>query len=287
MKKIIIPFFMALISTMAYAGPDPRGILELEGFANSDSVGITSKRGKGDFYIPEALASNSAFFFIKGYGWNGSAFATNSAASIEFLANQAWTTTNNGSKIVFKTTPDGTSTPVTGMTLDDDGNLSITGNLSVSGTGATTGATTFSSMTVTNQQVWGATTAKSTFTPTALTLDDGLTLTVNGKILGPVPTAQTIGAGGTITADACGGIKKISSAGSVTTDTTNTFTAPAAANTGCVMHLVNSGSNNIVLDNNALFVSAGGADVTVTANDTLLVGSDGSKWYQLSALLAN
>lgn len=101
------------------------------------------------------------------------------------------------------------------------------------------------------------------------------------------PAAETITDGATITADGCWTLKRITSGGAVTTDTTNTFTAPSSANAGCVMFLVNAGSNNITLDANSNFVSAAAGNVVVTANDTLAVGSDGSKWYQLSALLAN
>lgn len=104
---------------------------------------------------------------------------------------------------------------------------------------------------------------------------------------GFMPAAQTIAAGNVITADACGMLKQITSAGAVTTDTTNTFTAPSAANTGCIMTLVNVGSQNITLDNNALFKSAGGADVVMTGNDSVVVASNGTLWYQISALLAN
>lgn len=101
------------------------------------------------------------------------------------------------------------------------------------------------------------------------------------------PAAQTIAAGNTVSADACGGIKQISAAGAVTTDTTNTFTAPSASNNGCVMRVVNTGANNITLDNNANFKSAGGADVVMTADDVVTVGSNGAVWYQLTALEAN
>jgi len=101
------------------------------------------------------------------------------------------------------------------------------------------------------------------------------------------PAAETIAAAATITADACGGFKAISSGGAVTTGTTNTFTAPAAGNEGCIMHVCNTGANNITLDNNALFKSAGGADVVMTPDDCVVVVSSGSVWYQGSALLAN
>lgn len=107
-----------------------------------------------------------------------------------------------------------------------------------------------------------------------------------GSVVAP-PTAQTIAAGNTISANGCGTFKEITSGGAVTTDTTNTFTAPDSANAGCILHVCNSGANNITLDNNALFQSAGGADVVMTGNDCVLVGTNGSVWYQLSALEAN
>lgn len=249
----LIGFLIGAMACPVSAGPDPRGILELEGYGNSDAAGITSKRGRNDFTIKETLASGDNLFFIKGYGYNGTAFGTNAAASIEFIANQAWTSTANGTKIVFKTTPDGTATPATAMTLDDDGNLSIAGTLTATG-----GATSVSSITVSTQ------------------------------LLAPVPSTQTIAAGGTVAADACGGIKRVDAGGAVTTDTTNTFTAPTAALAGCVMHLKNvGGTHTITLDTNANFKSAGAANVSLAAGDTIIVGTDGSFWYQFSALLDN
>jgi hypothetical protein len=50
------------------------------------------------------------------------------------------------------------------------------------------------------------------------------------------------------------------------------------------MDVVNIGAENITLDNNANFVSAGAADVVLGAGDTLRVCSTGAsgKWYQIS-----
>lgn len=113
--------------------------------------------------------------------------------------------------------------------------------------------------------------------------------TKSSRILPSPPAAQTIAAGDTITADACGTVKSITAAGAVTTSTTNTFTAPAATNGGCQMQVCNTGSQNITLDNNANFKSAGAADVVMTGNDCVSVVSTGASgaWYQVSALLAN
>ncbi len=119
-------------------------------------------------------------------------------------------------------------------------------------------------------------------------------LTVTGNVipatgfLGVVPATETVAAAATITANACGGIKRIQSTGAQTTNTTNTFTAPTAALAGCVMFLKNvDDTDTITLDTNANFKSAGAANVALAAGDTIIVGTDGTFWYQFSALLDN
>ena len=103
----------------------------------------------------------------------------------------------------------------------------------------------------------------------------------------PPPTSQTIAGADTITANACGSLKQITAAGAVTTNTTNTFTAPASANSGCIMSVCNVGAQNITLDNNTNFKSFGAADVVMTGNDCVVVASNGTAWYQISGLEAN
>lgn len=98
------------------------------------------------------------------------------------------------------------------------------------------------------------------------------------------PSTEVIAGAATITANACGTIKPISAGSSVTTNTTNTFTAPATANSGCIMDVINvDDTDTITLDNNANFVSAGAADVALGPGDTVRVASNGSKWYQVGA----
>lgn len=112
------------------------------------------------------------------------------------------------------------------------------------------------------------------------------TMTVSARLLAPSPSAETIADGGTITADGCGGIKRVTAAGEVTTGTTNTFTAPGAVNTGCVMFVCNSGANTINLDDNANFQAAASGNVALTAEDCVTVGSDGAIWRQLAPILS-
>ena len=107
-----------------------------------------------------------------------------------------------------------------------------------------------------------------------------------GSVLMPAPSAETIADTATITANACGGIKRISSAGTVTTNTTNTFTAPAAGNAGCVMSVYNSGAQTINLDANANFLTLAGANVALTAGCIVEVASTGASgvWVQRTAV---
>jgi hypothetical protein len=99
------------------------------------------------------------------------------------------------------------------------------------------------------------------------------------------PATQTIAAGNTVAADACGGVKAITAAGAVTTSTTDTFTTPSAANAGCMMVVCNVGTTNtITLDKNANNLLTGGADVALLANSCISVISNGTLWRQIGAI---
>lgn len=110
-----------------------------------------------------------------------------------------------------------------------------------------------------------------------------------GPLLLPNPSAQTIAGGDTITADACGGVKRISSASAVTTNTTNSITAPAAANSGCKMTICNmNAADAITLDHNANIHLTGAGNLALAAGscvDFLSTGASGV-WKQTTAQFA-
>lgn len=126
---------------------------------------------------------------------------------------------------------------------------------------------------------------------------DGTGTTVSGGAIGigltnpasmfvvQSPSAESITAGATITANACGTIKKLTSAGNVTTDTTNTFTSPTSGYDGCCMDVYNTGANTITLDQNAKFKTSGGANVSLTSGSFTKVCSNGANWYQTIAVM--
>lgn len=100
-------------------------------------------------------------------------------------------------------------------------------------------------------------------------------------------SAQTIAATNTITADACLSTKFITSAGAVTTSTTDTFTTPSEDLQGCRMNVINTGANNITLDANTNFKTSAGGDLTLTQYDSVEVSCDGTFWYQAAPVVAN
>jgi len=102
------------------------------------------------------------------------------------------------------------------------------------------------------------------------------------------PASQAIAGADTITADACGTIKQITSAGNVTTNTTNTLTAPTASYAGCCMTVINvDTADTITLDANTLFKTIGGANQALGPSDTVQVCSNGTNWYQVGAVSGN
>ena len=107
------------------------------------------------------------------------------------------------------------------------------------------------------------------------------------RAYGYTPSPETIVAAATITADACGGTKEITAASPVTTNTTNTFTAPGPGNRGCLMDVCNVGANAITLDANANFDGLSTGDVAVGAGDCIRVGSNGTIWRQRAPLVDN
>jgi len=115
------------------------------------------------------------------------------------------------------------------------------------------------------------------------------TFTATGMVRPNVPATEVISGGGTITADACGGFKRLTSGGVVTTSTTDTFTdATSEAVNGCIMHVCNIGGNNITLDDNAKTVLLGG-DIVLAPNSCVIVGASTNTgvWYQMAPVAVN
>ena len=100
--------------------------------ANSSSMRVTKFRGT--YAAPQAPQSGDSLgkFEIGGYGTTSSSGYPQT--SLEGLATEAWGATARGTKVVFKVTPNTTTTQVTALTIDQDSAATFAGTLSVAGT---------------------------------------------------------------------------------------------------------------------------------------------------------
>ena len=96
------------------------------------------------------------------------------------------------------------------------------------------------------------------------------------------PAAQTIAASGTVDADACGGLKRITATADRTTSTSYTIDTLNSPRAGCVMDIVNTSTNTITLDDNSSFVTPNNANIALGTKHSLRVASIGSYWVVIA-----
>lgn len=118
-------------------------------------------------------------------------------------------------------------------------------------------------------------------TVNALDLDAGDDLKVSGDLFKTMASTVTVASDATISvAGACGGVLRLAATANVTTNTTNTFTAPSASLQGCIVYLYNTGGGIITLDTNSNF--AGPANVALATEDSAIIAHVSSKWVLLA-----
>ncbi len=88
---------------------------------STNAPGSTIFRARGHAGDKEHLYTSDILNGVYGYGYDGTNFGTSSRVSIQLQASEAWTTTANGTQILFKVTPVTTTTPVTPMTISGTG----------------------------------------------------------------------------------------------------------------------------------------------------------------------
>ena len=110
-------------------------------FANNN-LGSTfvGRKARGSASLPSAVQNGDALASFAGMGYGANAFGVD-AGFMTVRASENWTNTEQGTRLQFGTTRNGTATPLVRMTLDNDGRLglgttaAIQGNLEVVGTG--------------------------------------------------------------------------------------------------------------------------------------------------------
>jgi type II secretory pathway pseudopilin PulG len=89
--------------------------------------GAVEVRGSnGTQALPTALLANDWLGWFYGAGHNGVGFtAPASPTSLAIRATENWNVANNGSKLVFHTTPNGSTAAVERMTIQENGNVGV------------------------------------------------------------------------------------------------------------------------------------------------------------------
>lgn len=104
-------------------------IARVECDAFGANAAFTCRRANGTNASKTAIASGDTLgaFNIHGYYVTGGPSYSNSQASMTGLATQNWTSTNQGTKLVFATTPNNSTTLTTALTLDQDQSATFAG----------------------------------------------------------------------------------------------------------------------------------------------------------------
>lgn len=109
----------------SYGGTNTGGNYNIN---NSSTIAL--RRSNGTSSAVEAVRSNDLIGIIGGQGHNSVGYTTNRAA-IQFQASENWSQGSNGTRVVIQTTQNGSSTPLTAVTISGDKSLDCAGNVSV------------------------------------------------------------------------------------------------------------------------------------------------------------
>ena len=90
--------------------------------SNPRLIGISAR---GSEIAPSALINNDLLFSINVRGFNGSVFPSSSSATLQFYASENWSENALGTKILFGTTPNGSTVHSHRMIINHDGNIGI------------------------------------------------------------------------------------------------------------------------------------------------------------------
>lgn len=108
-------------------------IARVEADAFSAIAAFSIRRAEGTGAAPTALTSGiqigafnaHGYYVTGGPGWSGP------QASLQALTTQAWTSTNQGTKLTLSTTPNNSTTLTTAVTIDQDQSVTMAGRLFV------------------------------------------------------------------------------------------------------------------------------------------------------------
>ncbi len=148
-------------TALQIGGADSTGVL-LSADTFGQAFQVIGRRAGGTNASKSATLANTALILVGGYGYGTTAYSSVTRVTMNMHASENWTDTAQGTKIVFETTPNGSTSRAAGLTIDQDKTVICAGAATVATTLGVTGATTLS----TTLGVTGAATLSSTLAVT-------------------------------------------------------------------------------------------------------------------------
>jgi len=97
-------------------------------YANANFAGaFVGRRARGTISAPAAVQSGDALVFVGARGYDGTAFTSASRAFIRMDASENWTATAQGTRIVFATTANGTTSTAERVVIQSSGDVEVKG----------------------------------------------------------------------------------------------------------------------------------------------------------------
>lgn len=151
---------------------------------STSKPGYYSGRSRGTARDPESIKSSDTLVGIYSNGYKPNGFTTNTPVNIQFQADENWTNSATGSKIILQVTSNTTTTPFTAMTVNG-ASTTFANSVLISTLTINNGAAITKHL---------SSTASLDFGPTAAGTCDALTITVTGAVDGNtvelgIPTA--------------------------------------------------------------------------------------------------
>jgi hypothetical protein len=285
-------YYGMLINGFDQAGNGFPGMLQISSTAvGGVGAAINLQGGHGTFAALTALNSGDVLGQILGNGYNGSAWTT-SATYIEFIATQNWSSSAEGTKIIFGVTANGATSPSVALTINQDNSLMAAGPVSASNLSLGGTLTTSAALTTTGAGAPTLAFPSSGFTYTfpgaaanlayqVGALTSGHCLQASGTAGGVADAGAACGSGGGTPGGASGTIQWNNGgafAGVTNWTTAGTNDLTGASGTTLAVGGATIGSNALAVTGTALF---GSTLVCVTANTGCPALPGGSPYLQV------
>jgi hypothetical protein len=98
---------------------------------------IIGRRAQGTAAAPSAVDASNNLMRVLGYGYGTSAYSSAARVAMDFQPDQTWTDAAQGTKILFITTTNGTTTTAERMRIDSSGSLILAGSTAQKASGTT------------------------------------------------------------------------------------------------------------------------------------------------------